>query len=1136
MIKYVSSLVFATLFLFAGTAQAATLYTQGQGGGSTVPSNSAIGGSDSDVNTYASFTPTQSGTVDNVSWQGTSNILYPGYADGFTVEVISNQPQNPDGILSNTELTKVVATGTLGAANATLVANGRYDYNLDVTPFAIQAGVKYYISISSNGIAPWGWTSATGSGALSYYRGLHMWLRANGIPSFSLNNVHNSFVDPTPVALPPTTIVPVPAPVATTVAGRYGEFQGMITSTGKDYVTINNFIVTYDGDTVMTFNGGLNALAVGEIVNYAFIVDGDGVYIAQTMDIYPTEATSGTARVSGLGVDNATGGVALALYGGGTVEYFQPYTYITGLGTNTSSGNQLVTYVGFINPTNGHILATSGYTTAVPVLFKPILPTATVGHAYSTYAIDYGVFGGANPYAVAAVGLPAGMTNTMGTISGVPTTAGTYEIAMTAMGSYTVGYQQIGKATTTLVVLPAPEAPAAPITFVTSVPNGQVNTSYPIINLLTSGIAPIAVSATGVPTGMTVSTSGYLSGVPYAAGTYTITLSATDSVGATGTTSVTVTVNAAPLPPSAGTTIANGTVGVLYTPTSIVSPSVSLFALTGITGIPSGMAVSYLGILSGTPTTAGTYPIAFTAVNNSFVALKATTTLVVDPVAVVVVPPADTVAPIITMNGTNATLVAGTSYVDAGATCADNVDASCAVVTTSTVNTALAGSYTVTYGATDVAGNVATSVVRTVVVTPAPVAVSFVTSLANAQATVAYAGASVIATGVAPFTVTASGVPAGMTISANGDLSGTPTVYGTFAIVLSATDSVGTIGSGSVTLVIDAAPTIITSGAGTISSVGRDFIVIGEGLNAADHVFYTPTPAGTTFIGGTTTFTNGEYVIFTGTVDVLGSVQATSMSVYPVVAFMTTLPNGQEGSAYTALNMMTSGTAPFSVVALNVPAGMNVSSTGIISGTPTVAGIYTITLQVTDGIGNIGRGTTVLTVDAAPVVVLPPADTVAPIITMNGTNATLALGTSYVDAGATCADNVDASCAVVTTSTVNTAVAGSYAVTYGATDVAGNIATSVVRTVTVNPAPVVIVPPTTTYTSTGKKAEGSGTIASYNAATSVMTLTNSVVLRFTPTTTVKLNGSTLSTIGKKVQYKGIKNTDASVTLTSIEVN
>ena len=78
---------------------------------------------------------------------------------------------------------------------------------------------------------------------------------------------------------------------------------------------------------------------------------------------------------------------------------------------------------------------------------------------------------------------------------------------------------------------------------------------------------------------------------------------------------------------------------------------------------------------------------------------------------------ADVTAPVITLNGSASVSVAwGATYTDAGATASDNVDGSVAVVTGNTVNTAAPGVYTVTYNATDAAGNVATQVTRTVTV------------------------------------------------------------------------------------------------------------------------------------------------------------------------------------------------------------------------------------------------------------------------------------------------------------------------------------------------------------------------------------------------------------------------------------
>jgi len=77
--------------------------------------------------------------------------------------------------------------------------------------------------------------------------------------------------------------------------------------------------------------------------------------------------------------------------------------------------------------------------------------------------------------------------------------------------------------------------------------------------------------------------------------------------------------------------------------------------------------------------------------------------------------PADTVRPLITLIGANPQLVAnGAVYTDLKATVTDNVDAPREIEGTGTVNTAVAGDYTITYNAADAAGNAAIQVTRTV--------------------------------------------------------------------------------------------------------------------------------------------------------------------------------------------------------------------------------------------------------------------------------------------------------------------------------------------------------------------------------------------------------------------------------------
>ena len=108
-----------------------------------------------------------------------------------------------------------------------------------------------------------------------------------------------------------------------------------------------------------------------------------------------------------------------------------------------------------------------------------------------------------------------------------------------------------------------------------------------------------------------------------------------------------------------------------------------------------------------------------------------------------------------------------------------------------------------------------------------------------------------------------------------------------------------------------------------------------------------------------------------------------------------------------------------------------------------IVGTYTVTYNVSDISGNPAVQVT-RTVNVV--------DTTVPVITLTGDAVvTTEVDATYTDAGATALDNYDGDItpAIVVVNTVNTAIVGTYTVTYNVSDISGNPAVQVTRTVNV---------------------------------------------------------------------------------------
>jgi len=99
-----------------------------------------------------------------------------------------------------------------------------------------------------------------------------------------------------------------------------------------------------------------------------------------------------------------------------------------------------------------------------------------------------------------------------------------------------------------------------------------------------------------------------------------------------------------------------------------------------------------------------------------------------------------------------------------------------------------------------------------------------------------------------------------------------------------------------------------------------------------------------------------------------------------------------------------------------------------------VPGVYTLTYNASDDSGNA----------ASPVTrTVTVVDTTNPTVTLNGANPmTVVQGSVFVDPGATASDSCQGPLPVSASGSVNTAVVGTYTLTYSATDASGNTGTA----------------------------------------------------------------------------------------------
>ncbi|CAD1797665.1 autotransporter domain-containing protein [Xanthomonas euroxanthea] len=727
--------------------------------------------------------------------------------------------------------------------------------------------------------------------------------------------------------------------------------------------------------------------------------------------------------------------------------------------------------------------ATQSYSLTIaapPIVVAPsTLPAATRGTAYSQ---TLSASGGAAPYTytLASGTLPAGLTlASNGTLSGTATVEGSFNFTVTATdaGSFTGDQAYSLTVAGPNVVLPASTLPAGTA--------GQAYTAA--ITPATGGTAPYSYALTGgvLPAGVVVdAATGSLSGTPTVAGTFTFTLTVSDSTpspAAQASRGYTLTI-AAPVIVVVPTTLPAATRGTAYSQTLSASGGTAPYTYTLASGtLPAGLTLASNGTLSGTATVEGSFNFTVTATDaNSFTAAQAYALTVAGPNLTL---PASTLPAGTAGQAYAATISPATggtapySYALTAGTLPNGMVLDAATGALSGTPT-LSGNFAFTLTASDSTPSPAAQASRSYTLTiAAATLVPGQPTLPPAVRGRPYSQVLTASGGVAPYTYSVANgrLPAGLTLSGNGTLSGTPTAEGVFSFAIAVADAGNASTTQAYTFTVDGPNLVLpasTLPAGTAAQVYAATIAPATGgiapysyaLTAGALPSGIVLDAATGGLSGTPTSSGTFNFTLTATDSTPSPAAQASRGYTLTIAAATlvlaqpTLPPATRGSAYTQVLTASGGVAPYrySIASGTLPAGLTLASDGTLSGTPTTQGTSSFTIAVADaGNASATQAYSFTVSDAAPVAVADVAATmsdaaVTVAVTANDTGNIASIGIATAPTNGTAVVN-----GLELVYTPAAGFVGTDVVSYTVTG-SGGTSAPVTLTITVNARPVAV--------------------------------------------------------------------------------
>jgi large repetitive protein len=569
-------------------------------------------------------------------------------------------------------------------------------------------------------------------------------------------------------------------------------------------------------------------------------------------------------------------------------------------------------------------LAGSGsytYNTGPALLFPP--PPS--GEANVAYSDQLTVTGGTSPYvwSVSAGTIVPGLTlsSSTGLLSGTPTTAGSYTSTIKVTDASGLSDTQ----GVTVLIIPGPTlAFPAP-------PPGWTNTVYRDTLTESGGTAPYAwsVSAGALPAGISLSADGTLSGTPTViASSSSFTVEVTDAYNQTATETVTS------LSVSAGvsTTFAAPAavdVGVAFSDQLTATGGTTPYTWSLNSGtVPGGVTLSSAGVLSGTPSPAGSYTFAVNVTDANNGSATTSITLVVNAqLAVGLTPPTGEIHTFYTY-----TLAVGGTAPYTWTLISGSLPGSITLRTNGTLAGTPPAASTSTFSVkvTDADGATATGT-DTVTIIAGPV-LTFATP-PTAQLNTPYSDTLTASGGTTPYSwsVSSGSLPLGITLGASsGVLAGTPTTIGTSTFTVTVTDANSQVAAQATTLRV-ASPLSLTSPSSltwAVTSNGTnqhvfDNVSADQQLTVSDG---TGTGAGWNATVSATTLTNGTHTLpNTGTLVFTGSLLSPSATTAPSATCVATCTLPTDTTTY-PVAITTAATSPTAIKVYDTAVGTGLGS------------------------------------------------------------------------------------------------------------------------------------------------------------------------------------------------------------------